>query len=335
MQKNKSQFKRLLALVELIREQKRPVNCLILGKDKENWGVSQKTVQRDIEFLRDQMNAPIAYNRDRKSYYFTEATWSMPALVVSEGEILSVLLASRVLEQYHGTPAAANLREIFDKLAEMLPDKVSIPPENLFTRFSFRGPPARPVTPEVWSTVIRGLCDQKTLRLRYRPFDTAKADVGKESRVNPYHIANLQGEWYLFGVHDGYEDVRQFSMARIEQAVLTGEAFQVPADFNPEKLLADTFGRFSGDNEVHAVRLLFSKDVAAWVEEREWHPKQTIHRRRNGDVELSFPAKGLYEVQRWVLSWGHDVKVLAPKNLTQMVRDEVKAMAQNIVGKST
>jgi predicted DNA-binding transcriptional regulator YafY len=329
MQKNKSQFKRLMALVDLIREQKRPVNCLILGED-EFWGVSQKTVQRDIEFLRDQMNAPIAYDRERKSYYFTEATWSMPALVVTEGEILSVLLASRVLEQYHGTPAAANLREIFDKLAEMLPDKVSIPPENLFTRFSFRGPPARPVKPEVWSTVIQGLSAQKTVRLRYRPFEAAKAEAGKESRVNPYHIANLQGEWYLFGVHDGHSDVRQFAMARIEQATMTGDAFQVPSDFDPEKLLADTFGRFSGNNESHVVRLLFAKEVARWVEEREWHPKQTLRTRRSGEVELSFPAKGLYEVQRWVLSWGHSVKVLSPKELRDTVREEVRMMASTV-----
>jgi len=327
MKRNKSQFSRLTELTELIRAGKQPVNCLTFA---EKWGVSQKTVQRDIDFLRDQMKAPLEYNRDRKSYYFTEETWSMPAMLVSEGEILSVLLASKVLEQYHGTPVGANLRQIFDKLAEMLPDKVRMPPENLFTRFSFRGPPARPITPEVWSTVIRGVCEQKTLRIRYRTFETAETDAGKESRINAYHIANLQGEWYLFGVHVGHTDVRQFSMARIEQATLTGDSFDVPSDFDPEKLLADTFARFSGTNESHAVRLLFTKDVAAWVEDREWHPKQTLHRRRTGEIELSFPAKGLFEVQRWVLSWGHDVRVLAPKELREMVQTEIRLMAKTV-----
>ena len=325
MQRNKSQFSRLIELNELIRAGKQPVNCLTFA---EKWGVSQKTVQRDIDFLRDQMKAPIEYNRDKKSYYFTEDTWSMPALLMSEGEILSVLLASKVLEQYHGTPVADNLRHIFDKLADMLPDKVRIPPENLFARFSFRAPPARPITQEIWATVIRGLCEQKTLRLRYRTFETAKTDAGKESQVNAFHIANLQGEWYLFGVHAGHTDVRQFSIARIEQATLTADSFQVPADFDPEKLLADTFARFSGSNEVHDVRLLFAKDLTAWVEEREWHPKQTLRRRRNGEIELSFPAKGLFEVQRWVLSWGHGVQVLAPKELREMVQREVRLMVK-------
>ncbi len=330
MQKNKSQFKRLMALVELIREQKRPVNCLVLGND-DDWGVSQKTVQRDIEFLRDQMNAPIDYDREKKSYYFTEATWSMPAMVVSEGEILAVLLASKVLEQYHGTPVSNNLRQIFTKLSEMLTDKVKIPPEHLFTQFSFRGPPARSITSEIWLTVIQGLSQQRTLRFRYRKMETPAQEAGKELLVNPYHIANLQGEWYMFGVYAGQTDMRQFSIARIEQACVTKDPFQVPTDFDPQKLLEDTFGRFSGTNVSHKVRLLFTEDVAPWVEEREWHPKQTLQRRRSGDVELSFPCKGLYEVQRWVLAWGHDVKVLEPKELRMMVRNEVRLMAK-IVG---
>jgi len=324
MKRCKSQFKRLTEMVELIRAGRQPVNCLVLATE---WELSQKTIQRDIDFLRDQMRAPLEYDRNRKSYVFTEQTWTMPAMVVSEGEILAVLLASRVLEQYNGTPMAQQLSQIFDKLAGMLPDKISVRPENLFNRFSFRGPPAKPVTPENWAAVIRSLCEQKTLRMRYhRPGE--KPDTKKESLVNPYHVANLQGEWYLFGVHDGHSDVRQFSMARIEQARVTETAFQVPPGFDAGKLLSDTFGRFSGENESHTVRLLFSKDVARCVEECEWNPRQTLKRRRTGEIELSFPAKGLFEVQRWVLAWGHQVQVLGPKALRDSVRQEVRLMAK-------
>jgi proteasome accessory factor B len=326
MQQNKSQFKRLMKLVELIRDTKHPVNGLILSADGD-WGVSQKTVQRDIEFLRDQMGAPIAYDRVRKSYYFTEHTWSMPAMLVSEGEILAVLLGSQVLEQYHGTPVAGQLGQVFNKLAALLPDKVRVVPENLFSRFTFRGPPAKPVMPEVWSAVIRGLCDQKTLRLRYRPFEVSVTTTGKESLINPLHVANLLGEWYLFGVHAGHNDVRQFSMARIECATLTAESFVPPTDFDPQLLLSGVFGRYAGGKS-QSVRLLFDKEIADWVTEREWNPDQKVVRRRNGDIELSFPAKGLFEVQRWVLSWGRHVRVLAPTELRENVQEEIRLMAK-------
>ncbi len=325
MQRTKTQFLRVMALDRLIRDGKRP-NCLTFAADYE---VSQKTVQRDIDFLRDQCNAPVGYDRERKGFFYTNPSYMLPSVAMSEGELLAVLLASRMMEQYRGTPVAGQLEKVFGKLAEMLPEKMSIRPELLHAQFTFRGLPAKPVDAEVWATVVRGLLDQKTLAIRYRPFDVEKADAGKESRVNPYHIANLQGEWYLFGVHDGHGDVRQFSMARIEKASLTREGFTMPADFDAAKMLAGTFGRYAG-GETRTVRLLFSKDVAGWVTEREWHPQQVVRRRRSGEVELTFPAKGLFEVQRWVLSWGHDVRVLAPKELREGVQNEIRLMAKSI-----
>jgi predicted DNA-binding transcriptional regulator YafY len=82
-----------------------------------------------------------------------------------------------------------------------------------------------------------------------------------------------------------------------------------------------------GDGKSHRVRLLFDKEVANWVTERQWHPSQHIRKRKNGAVELEFPAAGLFEVQRWVLSWGSQVQVLAPKVLKSMLRKEVASMA--------
>ena len=34
--------------------------------------VSIATISRDIEFLRDRLNAPIEYNHERKGYYYSE-----------------------------------------------------------------------------------------------------------------------------------------------------------------------------------------------------------------------------------------------------------------------
>jgi predicted DNA-binding transcriptional regulator YafY len=63
------------------------------------------------------------------------------------------------------------------------------------------------------------------------------------------------------------------------------------------------------------------------VLEKPWHPRQKLIRRKGGEVELILQATGLYEVFRWTLGWGRHVKVLAPAELAQMVRDEVKAMS--------
>ena len=53
MKRSKTQFKRLTELTDRIRDGREPVNCLILATE---WEVSQKTVQRDIDYLRDQLH---------------------------------------------------------------------------------------------------------------------------------------------------------------------------------------------------------------------------------------------------------------------------------------
>lgn len=323
MKRSKSQYARLMELDRKIRGGGYP-NCLTFA---EAWGVSQKTVQRDIDFLRDQCGAPVAYDRERKGFYYENKSWWLPSVALSEGELIGVLLAARVAEQYRGSPVAKQIERTFSKLAEVLPDKVSVNPALLYDRFTFTAPPAKPVDEKIWTTVVRGLLAQRTLKIVYRTFDGGLAG-GKESRINPCHIANLQGEWYVFGVHHGHKDVRQFAMSRIMKAALTDRIFTVPADFDPEKLLEGTFARYAGDGEVKTVRIRFDKEIAGWIEEREWQPQQKLKRLRNGDIELEFPAKGLYEVQRWALSWGRWAKVLAPKELAESVREEIRAMGK-------
>ena len=126
---------------------------------------------------------------------------------------------------------------------------------------------------------------------------------------------------------DSSRDRIRDAITRIEKADLTDKQFVLPANFDPEKFLSVTFGRFAHAGRQATVRLLFDRDAAYWVLERQWHPKQKVKRRRDGKVELSFPTLGFYEVRRWVLAWGHNVRVLAPTELQAMVRKEIRLMA--------
>jgi proteasome accessory factor B len=320
MKRTKSQFGRLLELDRRIRDGKYP-NCLTFAAD---WEVSQKTIQRDIDYLRDMLGAPIEYDREKKGFYYAEPSWFLPALNVSEGDLLAILIAERAAEAYRGTPVAEELERVFRRLADMLPEKISLRPELAFTQFSFTAPPSRPIDEDVWACVVRGLMTQRRVRMKYRSFEAPKAT---DRLLSPYHMANMQGEWYVFGAADDDPEVRQYALARIESAALTPHAFIPPPDFDPKKLLRRTFGRMAVGEKCHKVRLLFDKSVAEWVTEREWHPGQRVVCRRNGDIELSFEAYGLLEIQRWVLAWGSDVRVLAPEELERAVREEIRRMA--------
>jgi predicted DNA-binding transcriptional regulator YafY len=55
-------------------------NCTKLGGYFE---CSPMTIQRDIDFMRSVMNAPVAYDPRRRGYYYTEETYRTPLLYIS------------------------------------------------------------------------------------------------------------------------------------------------------------------------------------------------------------------------------------------------------------
>src|SRR5688572_14993729 len=75
-------------------------NASTLGRQLE---VSTKSIQRDLEFMRDRLNLPLEYDRSRFGFYYTEPVSSFPTLQITEGELVALLIAEKALEQYRGT----------------------------------------------------------------------------------------------------------------------------------------------------------------------------------------------------------------------------------------
>jgi len=318
MKRSKTQAERLLALDQLLRNNKYP-NCTTFAAE---WEISTKTAQRDIDYLKDRMGAPLEYDALRRGYFYTEPTFMLPAVQMNEGELAALLMGTRVLEQFKGTPMAEKLAAVFDKLSALLPDNITVRPEEFFTRFSFTAPPAMPISPDVWSTVVQALQNGQMIEIRYRNWSGEKT-----SRVAPVHLANLQGDWYLFVQYEGFDNFRQIALARIQSIKQLSKKAEIEGSFDPKKELANAFSKFAGENEPFRVTVQFSSEIAHEVLERQWHPRQEVKLLKDGRVEISFEAKGDIEIKRWVLAFGRYAKVKGPKWLKEQIDDEVRAMS--------
>jgi len=318
----RSQFRRLAELDRQIRAGKHP-NCSSFARDYE---VSRRTIARDIEFLKEK-GAPLEFDGAKNGYRYTDRSWQMPMLDLSEGELLQLLVAERMAAQYKGTPLAGTLSSLFEKLAAALPDHVSVDPVFAGELFSFHGRPTRKVSEGMWIRLATALRECKVLRIQYA---NPLSDVGTDAacrEVEPIHLACLVDEWYLVAHCRERDALRHFAVSRITSAKVTGERFE-PPDFDPEEYFSNRFGRFIGKpGETYNVVVRFAKSAAPWILERTWHPKQKIKRHRDGSLTLSFPAPALYEVKRWILSWGADASVVGPPKLRSEANDEIRRMA--------
>jgi proteasome accessory factor B len=66
--------------------------------------VTTKTIQRDLDYMRYQLNLPIEFDYARGGYYFTKTVTDLPLFQLTESELVSVFVAQKALEAYRGTP---------------------------------------------------------------------------------------------------------------------------------------------------------------------------------------------------------------------------------------
>lgn len=321
--KFKPQFQRLVFIDQKIRAGRYP-NCTTLARE---WEVSYKTIQRDIDYLKDAHNAPIDYDRTRRGFFYKDPTWFLPAVMLSEGDIFALLIGSQALQMYQGTPMAGELRAIYAKLAQLLPEQISVSPELIFNRLSFLGAPTRPINADIWKSLVRGILHQRVMWIEYA---SPRSKEPKEHTIHPLHLANIEGDWYILAHETRWEDITQFAVSRIRKAELRDATFVPPRGFDAKRLLKDRFGKFihvDGGARTN-VRLLFKPEIAGYIAERTWHPKQTLIWRKNGALELAFAVRDIEDIVPWVLSMGANIRVLVPDTLKRAVRDTARAMAR-------
>lgn len=284
--------------------------------------VSTKSVHRDIEFMRDRLGLPLEYDPRRAGYYYTETVSSFPALQITEGELLALLVAEKALQQYRGTSFEEPLVSALQKLSRFLPDTVSLHLAEWEDTISFRTVSEPRLDLQLFDQIARATAGREQLVLTYRKPGQRDSE---ERIVDPYHLANINGEWFLFGFCHLRQDIRTFAPARIQDLRLSGKKFERPERFSLEQRLQDSFGVHTG-NRMFDIRIQFDEFAADYVREKRWHSSQEL-REIPGGIEVRLRLSSLVEVQRWILGWGGHAIVIAPAEL----RDTIERAAGRIL----
>lgn len=96
---------------------------------KKELEVSRRTILRDIDELKIYYNAPIEYDRLKKGYYYTDETFFVKNVLVSEGELVAMAGILPLLERYDNTPFKETINKVYDTISQMLPNQIQ---ETLF-----------------------------------------------------------------------------------------------------------------------------------------------------------------------------------------------------------
>jgi predicted DNA-binding transcriptional regulator YafY len=273
--------------------------------------LNPKTFQRDIEMMRDEMNAPIVYEPSRHGYFYEEENWELPAMHLTSGDLLALLVSDRALLSYRNSPFYDRVKSVFSKLTELLPEKVSVHSREIASNISIIPEPVTDITESVWHVVRTGLDEGRSISIDYR---TPGYENSAKRRINPYHIIGQRGEWYLIGYTHKDEEVRIYAMARIMKCKLLNERFEHPGDFSPADYIDPGFGVFMKEEPVD-IAIRFYPPIAQTITERYWHPSQQIEKLEDGSIILRFTSNQQTQTIYWVAKWGNRAEILEPAEL--------------------
>jgi predicted DNA-binding transcriptional regulator YafY len=306
---------RIQHIDEQLRQRKYP-NCSQVAKYFE---VHSKSIQRDIEYMRDVLHAPIEYDEHKHGYYYTKNWFFLPSAFLAEQEAEALMVTRKVLSQYQGTPYYEEVSRALDKVLQYLPNTFSA--DQLRDVYSFEQPSSSANDTELFRQIDQAIKDRLSVKITYHAPSSGEVSM---RTVRPYrlHYSNVASTWYLIGYCELRRDMRTFVVGRISELEVGKTHFEIPENFSIDQYLSKAFDLTYGKTE-HEVEIRFSPYQAQWIREHRWHASQEIEEQEDGGLILKMRVAALDAVRRWVMRYGADAEVLKPGALRKMMADEV------------
>lgn len=295
----------------------------------EEFKVTQRTIERDIETMREYFKAPVLYDRKTRTYRYSDQSYILPSITLSQDEIVSILAIQRTMRLYADTPFDVIMQSAFNKMMSMLPANavISVDIDNLRKAIVFeQGTPLREYSVQVFEKLFQGIILNQRMEIVYYTPEGNK-EHGTQF-IDPYHIANWGGDWYLIGNDLRRRVVRNFHLALIREAYMLDIKFEIPDGFNAQEHVLNGYSNLKKAGK-EVVRIRVDASASEWVKEKTWNFAQKFEKlEKDGSLVLKmdapFDKTGKESLKRWILQFGGEIEVVEPAWL----RSEIKEMLE-------
>jgi predicted DNA-binding transcriptional regulator YafY len=306
-------MERVLWFDESIRAGSHPSSADLAAHFK----VSLRTAQRDLEFMRDRLQAPLRYDPAARGYAYGDPGFYLPQAFFRKDEMIALLFARRLFKEIkpplrdEAAAVSARLDELFKATAL----------ENAEEAVSFDVGRGSETSGKVFFDLLRAIIQRRTVQLQ---FDTAQESGSGGGEIEPLKLHFSHGAWHLIGISRRRKGACHHPLSRIRRVEVTGRHFLPPKERHGADVPVRKWIR---GGKVRNVRIRFGSRKAAWGSTQEWHPDQRVQLELDGSAVLELPEARVLEVMGLVLLHGGEVEVTAPRELRDAVRAEIDRLA--------
>ncbi|TAN84433.1 MAG: YafY family transcriptional regulator [Gallionella sp.] len=299
----------------------------------EELEISLATLKRDLDYMKDRLNAPITWDRARRGYRFYEdaaATkhYSLPGLWFNASEIHALLTMQHLLSTLQPGILAPHIQPLLARLQALLGEG-DYSADEIQHRVRILGMAARNINYQHFELLGSALVKRKRLIIHHY---NRQRDETTEREISPLRLVYYRDNWYLDAWCHLRCELRCFAADAIRQAAMLEKPAKNVADKKLDEVLGSSYGIFSGKRTAWA-KLKFTPERARWVSAENWHPNQKSSFDKDGNYLLEIPYSDDRELLMDILKYGGDVEVISPQALRKRVADELRRAHGRYVSK--
>lgn len=283
---------------------------------------SRRTIFRDLKELK---LVGIPYHFDSKTGFYTIGKeFFLPPIDLNLTEALSLLLLVHKFRGQIQMPFKRSALLGALKIENNLPAKIRQSCDTALKRMSAITASQSPTEhlDNIFSQLHKAITKKRRVSLLYHSLFERQTI---ETELCPYHIMYNRRAWYVIGFSHLHKSIRTFKLNRIRKLDLLNRRFIEGDKFDLYEYLSRAWAMIP-EGRIYNVKLRFLPKVAENVAEVQWHNTQKTTRNSDGSAIMEFRVDGLGEISWWILGYGDQVQVLAPKILREKIIDTAKNM---------
>lgn len=256
----------------------------------ENYIISKRTFERDVNEIRDIYKIDIEYNRSMNCY----------EIVHDADEVKN----DRLMESF----------QIFNALSV----SVSISNQIILEK-------RQPLGTENMHGLLHAIKNKFEVYFTHEKY-WEEDQVKTKRTAQPLAIKEARNRWYLIAKDSKDNKIKPFGLDRITDLDITRKKFDYPSGYNPEEVYRNSFGIITEENKSpQKIVLSYSFEQGKYIKSLPLHhsQKELINDEKQYRIELLLHPT--YDFLMELLSVGKEVKVIEPVSLKKEMIEMLEA----------
>lgn len=295
------------------------------SKGKENANVSMRTLQLDLQFMRDKKkgyNAPIVVY-EQKYYKYKDPNYSIGNANIKQTNLAPLSEIAETLRRYTQIAGMESLVGAVSLIEDVIENKVSGGQKRI------SGLKLQKISDGKFNEVIKdAVLHRKVLSLSYYQTDS---NTSRSVIFYPLYMKIYANRWFVLGYEEGREGVHAIPTDAVTSYSYAILPFPPNYTFNPDSYFKDIIGVTKPQLRKEEITILVKEPYASFLASSPIHSSQRMmSREENGEQTFHLSLIPNDEFYRWVYENTPMVSVVSPKSCAISATNYIKNVIKDL-----